>query len=582
MNRVICRSLVMLTLLSLPIVVLAQQVEVEELILENGMKFLLVRRGGDPNVAAGWVAKVGSANERPGITGLSHLFEHMMFKGTHKIGTLDIEKDLETIRRLDEVKSELGEEEANLIERLRLGEIEDLNNPDVRSPRHLELLEEFDRLLKAQKELLIQNEFNQIYTRGGASGLNATTNQDLTLYFLNVPSNKLELWFWMESDRLRNPVFREFYSERDVVFEERRLRTDSTPIGKFQEEFESMFWTSHPYGWPVVGWPSDLDGLTREEALAYFDLNYSPNNLVACLVGDFDPAQVRQLAESYFGSLQRSPRDPDPVRTREVGQPAEKRMIAYAETTPQVGIRYHSVADGHVDEPALVVLGSLLNGRTGRLYKSLVLEQEIANSAFAGQNGLKWAGYFSLQGTAKPGHTPEEVEQALYRELDKLKAEPISERELQKVKNRFNADNFRRIENNFFLMFQLLIAESNRGWRTFNSDPQRIQEVTAEDVRRVAQKYFEPETRAVAIYYTKQDAAEEDPLLAGLSPQEKVQIRQLKSRLSQIKTIEEAQQMLQRFEAQAGSAPPEIEKLMHAFRETIKSRILELEGGQQQ
>ena len=331
MNRVICRSLVMLTLLSLPIVVLAQQVEVEELILENGMKFLLVRRGGDPNVAAGWVAKVGSANERPGITGLSHLFEHMMFKGTHKIGTLDIEKDLETIRRLDEVKSELGEEEANLIERLRLGEIEDLNNPDVRSPRHLELLEEFDRLLKAQKELLIQNEFNQIYTRGGASGLNATTNQDLTLYFLNVPSNKLELWFWMESDRLRNPVFRGFYSERDVVFEERRLRIDSTPIGKFQEEFESMFWTSHPYGWPVVGWPSDLDGLTREEALAYFDLNYSPNNLVACLVGDFDPAQVRQLAESYFGSLQRSPRDPDPVRTREVGQPAEKRMIAYAE-----------------------------------------------------------------------------------------------------------------------------------------------------------------------------------------------------------------------------------------------------------
>ena len=229
-----------------------------------------------------------------------------------------------------------------------------------------------------------------------------------------------------------------------------------------------------------------------------------------------------------------------------------------------------------------MVLGSLLNGRTGRLYKSLVLEQEIANSAFAGQNGLKWAGYFSLQGTAKPGHTPEEVEQALYRELDKLKAEPISERELQKVKNRFNADNFRRIENNFFLMFQLLIAESNRGWRTFNSDPQRIQEVTAEDVRRVAQKYFEPETRAVAIYYTKQDAAEEDPLLAGLSPQEKVQIRQLKSRLSQIKTIEEAQQMLQRFEAQAGSAPPEMEKLMHAFRETIKSRILELEGGQQQ
>ncbi len=582
MKRIICGSLVMLTLFGLPTALLAQQVEVEELILENGMKFLLVRRAGDPNVAAGWVAKVGSANERPGITGLSHLFEHMMFKGTHKIGTRDIEEDLETIRRLDGVKSELREEEAKLIERLRLGEIEDLNDPDVRSLRHIQLLAEFDGLLKAQKELLIQNEFDQIYTRGGASGLNATTNQDLTLYFLNVPSNKLELWFWMESDRLKNPVFREFYSERDVVFEERRLRTDSTPTGKFQEQFESMFWTSHPYGWPVVGWPSDLDGLTREEALAYFDLNYSPNNLVACLVGNFDPARVRQLAKSYFGGLKRSPREPDPVRTREVGQPAEKRMIAYAETTPQVGIRYHSVADGHVDELALVVLGSLLNGRTGRLYKSLVLEQEIANSAFAVQNGLKWAGYFSLQGTAKPGHTPEEVEEALYRELDKLKEERITARELQKVKNRFNVDNFRRIENNFFLMFQLLIAESNRGWKAFNSDPQRIQAVTAEDVQRVAQKYFKPETRAVAIYYTKQEAAQEDPLLVGLSAQEKVQVRQLKSRLAQLKTIEEAQQILQGFEAQAGSALPAMEKLVNALRETIKSRIAELEGGQQQ
>ena len=153
---------------------------------------------------------------------------------------------------------------------------------------------------------------------------------------------------------------------------------------------------------------------------------------------------------------------------------------------------------------------------------------------------------------------------------------------MQKVKNRFNVDNFRRIENNFFLMFQLLIAESNRGWKAFNSDPQRIQAVTAEDVQRVAQKYFKPETRAVAIYYTKQEAAQEDPLLVGLSAQEKVQVRQLKSRLAQLKTIEEAQQILQGFEAQAGSALPAMEKLVNALRETIKSRIAELEGGQQQ
>lgn len=558
-----------------------QQVDVEELVLDNGMKFLLVPRRGDPNVAAGWVAKVGSANEHPGITGLSHLFEHMMFKGTHKIGTRDIEKDLDIIRRLDAVKAEMRVEEQKLIQRLRLGEITDLNDPSVRTPRHNRLIQEFDDLIKAQKELLIKNEFDLIYTQGGASGMNATTNRDLTLYYVNIPSNKLELWYWMESDRLLNPVFREFYSERDVVFEERRLRIDSTPTGRFQEEFESMFWTSHPYGWPVVGWPSDLEGLTREEALAYFAVNYAPNNLVACLVGDFDVPRAKELAKKYFGRLARNPVEPEPVRTREVEQQAEKRMVAYAETSPEVEIRYHSVADGHVDEPALVVLGALLSGRTGRLYKSLVLNQQVANSAFAGQSGLKWAGYFGLQATAKPGHTPEEVEQALYAELDKLKQEPVGDRELQKVKNQFNADNFRRIQNNFFLMFQLLLAESNRGWRAFNSDPQKIQEVTAADIQRVANKYFKPESRAVAIYYTKAGEATEDPLLAGLSPDERKQVEQVKSVLARVTTLEQARQFLAGFEQQAASAPAENEDLIKAIRQLIQGKITKLEGGQQ-
>ena len=189
----------------------AQQVEVEEFKLENGLTFLLVPRRGDPNVAAGWVAKVGSVNERPGITGLSHLFEHMMFKGTHAVGTSNIEQDLETIRRLDAVKAKLRQEEENLLRRLRLGEISDLQDPANRSQRHQQLLQEFEELKAAQKELLVKNEFDKIYTQAGASGMNAGTSQDFTIYFINTPSNKLELWFWMESDRLSQPVFREFY-----------------------------------------------------------------------------------------------------------------------------------------------------------------------------------------------------------------------------------------------------------------------------------------------------------------------------------------------------------------------------------
>src|SRR6266496_3853151 len=412
----------------------AQQVSVQEYALQNGMKLLMVPRKGDPNIAAGWVARVGSVNERPGITGISHLFEHMMFKGTHAIGTTDINKDLEIMARMDAVKAELRKEEEEQIRRLRLGEISDLTDPKNRSPRHQQLLDEIAELEKKQKDLLI----------------------------------KIELWFWMESDRLLNPVFREFYSERDVVREERRLRTESTPTGKFEEEFESTFWVASPYQWPVVGWPSDLEGITREEALAYFAVNYAPNNVSACLVGDFDPAQARALADRYFGRLKRNPQGQPPVRTREVEHLAEKRMIAFAETNPEVEIRYPSTADGHRDEPALVVLGSLLSGRTGRFYKSLVLEQKIANNVSAGQNGLKWEGYFELSGVAKPGNTPEQVEQALYKEVEKLQKEKVSERELQKVKNRFSADNFRRLQSNFFLMLQLLLADSNRGWQSFN------------------------------------------------------------------------------------------------------------------
>jgi predicted Zn-dependent peptidase len=548
----------------------AQQVPVQEYVLPNGLRFLMIPRKGDPNIAAGWLARAGSVNERPGITGLSHLFEHMMFKGTRAIGTTNIEKDLKLMAQMDAIKDEIRKEEQAQIQRLRLGEISDLRDPGNRTPRHNELLQQLANVEKESKSLIVQNEFDKVYTHAGASDMNAGTTEDYTLYFINVPANKLELWFWMESDRLLNPVFREFYSERDVVFEERRMRTDSTPTGKFDEEFNALFWTSSPYAWPVVGWPSDLDGLTRKEALDYFAVNYAPNNVTACLVGDFDPARARQLADLYFGRLKRNPQKQPPVRTREVEQMAEKRMVAYAETNPEVEIRYHSVADGHVNEPALVVLGALLSGKTGRLYKSLVLDQKIANSVTAGQNGMKWEGYFSMNGVAKPGSAPETVEQALYKEMEKLQKEKVDDRELQKVKNQFAADNYRRLESRFLLMLQILMADSNRGWQSFNEDPKRIAAVTADDVQRVANLYFKPENRAVALYYTKKTEA--DPLLTGLTDQEKVQVGQFKQAVAQM-PLDEARNILQKLASQADSAPPEKKDFLEALRKILQDKI---------
>ncbi len=562
----------------------AQKVPVQEVMLDNGMRILMVPRKGDPNVAVGWVARVGSVNERPGITGLSHLFEHMMFKGTHTIGTKNWTEDERVLKEMDDVKAQIRREEIALIARQRLGEISDAKDPKNRSAQHQQLLARLETLSKQEKELMVKDEFDRVYTTAGASGMNAGTSNDFTIYFINVPANKIELWFWMESDRLGNHVFREFYSERDVVHEERRLRTDSTPTGKFDEMYESMFWQSSPYAWPVVGWPSDLEGITREEAEDYFAVNYAPNNLTACLVGDFEPARATELAKKYFGRLPHGPREPEPVRTQEVQQLAEKRMIAYAETVPQVRVRYHTVAEGHKDDFALNILADILNGRTGRLNKSLVLEQKLANSAGANQDGRKYEGLFELSGVAKPGHSPEEVEQALYKEIERLQKEPVSAEELQKVKNQNAAGDFRRLQSNFFLMLQLLLRDNVRGWETINSDPARVQAVTAADIQRVASTYFKPENRTVGVYYTKkaEGGAAEDPMLEGLDEQEKAQVRQIKTMLSAPDTTaERVRNILGRINQQAAVVPEDKQDVIKVIKKLLEDRLKQLEGGKQ-
>jgi predicted Zn-dependent peptidase len=239
----------------------AQQVVVETLMLDNGMKFLLVPRSDQPNsIAAGWLAKVGSVNERPGITGISHFFEHMMFKGTNTIGTSDPQKDAEFRARERDVHEKiLSLTWTEQYRRFKSGEIDDPWDPRNDTDELKSLRHELKSAMEEHSKVIVKNEFDSIYTKHGGSGMNAFTSNDLTFFFITVPSNKFELWAWMESDRLGDSVFREFYSERDVVHEERRLRTESTPTGIFEEQFDAMFWQSSPYSWPVIGWTSDLN-----------------------------------------------------------------------------------------------------------------------------------------------------------------------------------------------------------------------------------------------------------------------------------------------------------------------------------
>jgi predicted Zn-dependent peptidase len=488
-------------LAALPI--FGQQAAVSEHTLSNGLKVLLLERHDDPSVSGGWVAHVGSANERPGITGIAHLFEHMMFKGTPTIGTKDAKRDMEIIGEQERVRDEMRGEEAKMRAAYRRGELKDLTKPEDKSERYQELEKQFSQLIQAQREVLVKNEFDRIYTTAGAAGMNAFTMQDMTGYFINVPANKIELWMWMESGRLLHPVFREFYAERDVVYEERRMRTESTPLGKFDETFNAIFWDAHPYHWPVIGWPSDVPSISKAEADEFYATYYTPQNITLILVGDFDSKQILAGLQRYFGRIPSGKRTPPDLVTMEVPQIAEKRMYAEAEANPQVEIRWHTVPFAHRDSYALDILAELLSGRTGRLYKGLVLGSEVATDVAASQASYKWAGYFTANGESREGHKPEEVEQGIYTELEKLKSEIVPAEELQKVKNNFAAAEFRKLSSNPAILMQLIFNEGLGDWHEFNAAAAKYQAVTADDVKRVANEYFTRENRAVAIYTRK-------------------------------------------------------------------------------
>jgi len=486
---------------------LAQKVPVTEHTLANGMRVLLVERHDDPTIAGGWVAHVGSANERPGITGIAHLFEHMMFKGTPTIGTKDYKKDVEIIMEQERVRTEMRAEEARLRQAWREGKIDDVTKPESQSPRYKELEKKFNALIGKQREVLVKNEFDRIYTTAGGSGMNAFTTADITGYFITVPANKLELWMWMESERLLRPVFREFYAERDVVFEERRMRTESTPLGKFAETFEAMIWDSHPYGWPTVGWPSDIPAITKAQADEFYALYYAPQNISLILVGDFQGANATNLAAQYFGRIPKGKVEAPEVITWEIPQPAEKRMYCEAEANPQVDIIWHTVPFGHSDSHALSLLAQVLSTRTGRLYKGLVLGSKVATEASAYPSHRKWAGTFGVSGEAAEGHTPEDVERAIYAELDRLKNEEVPPEELQKVKNNFAAYEYRRLTSNMSILMQLIFNDGLGDWREINEAGPKQQAVTAGDIKRVANKYLTKENRNVAVYTRKGSAA---------------------------------------------------------------------------
>jgi predicted Zn-dependent peptidase len=556
----------------------APQVPIEEHVLANGMKLLLIPQHLSPTVSGAWVAHVGSANERPGITGISHLFEHMMFKGTHVIGTRDYAKDVELIDEQERVQDQMRAEMSKMRAAQRRGELEDITKPEARTPGYVELEARFDSLVAAQRANMIKNEFELVLQNNGATMTNAFTNEDMTVYFETLPANKLELWFWVEADRLANRVFREFYSERDVVYEERRRSVESTPTGPFEVSLDASFWDSSPYGWPVIGWPSDIAMVTKAQADEYYSLYYAPQNLTAILVGDFDPKAALALAEKYLGAIPPGARPAPEMITTEIRPLAEKRFYAEAETNPAITARWHTVAYVHKDVPALEMLAEVLNGPTGRLQKSLVLGDGVATRATARQDGRKYEGMFEIQAECKEGHGPEDLERAVYAEIEKLQKEPVGDEELTRVKNRYLASTYRQIASNFQLLIRYAQADGLGSWRDADRIDQEAQQVTAADLQRVAQKYFQKEGREVAIWTRKGGAAAVDPALAALPPEAQALAKGAVARIAAATDPAQVQKILDRMDQMGAQAPPEMKPALDYIRAKAQARLTELQG----
>jgi predicted Zn-dependent peptidase len=467
--------------------------------LDNGLVILVCERPEVPVFSFFTHVDVGADREVPGITGLAHMFEHMAFKGTDTIGTTDYAAERAALEKVEGAYAAF-----DLERRRRVGR-------DEKKVAELEKAWK-DALVDANK-YVVSNAFSEIIEREGGVGLNAFTSHDETGYFYSLPSNRLELWAYLESERFLKPVMREFYKERDVVFEERRMRTDSQPIGRLIEQFLAAAFTAHPYGQPVVGWPSDLQSFSATDALAFYRRYYTPANMVVTVVGDVRASEVIPLVERYLGRLPAAPQ-PEPLRTIEPLQRAERQVILREAAQPYYIEGYHRPDSRDPDDAAYNVISDLMSsGRTSRLYRSLVRDKKIAAGAFgfSGLPGNKYPHLFAFFAISTPGHTPEELRDAIRVEVERIKSEDVSDEELRMVKTRSKANLIRRLDSNSGLAFQLGQYQARDGdWRELFRSVDRIDKVTKADVRRIAQKTFVPDNRTVGIL--------ESTRLAGAAP----------------------------------------------------------------
>ena len=460
--------------------------------LPNGLRFLIYERPEAPVVSFYTYVNVGAAQEVPGITGLAHMFEHMAFKGTQKIGTTSYDQEKTFLDKIDRTYHAYDQER---------------RSPGGLDPKKLQALElSWKEAQEEAEKFVIKNEFGEIIDREGGAGLNAMTGSDSTVYFYSLPANKFELWAYLESERFLNPVFRQFYKERDVVMEERRLSVDSNPIGRLIEQFCATAFTAHTYKQPVIGYMSDLLSFSREDAERFLKTYYVPANMVIAIVGDIKAKEIIPFLDKYFARIPSGPKPPE-LRTSEPAQMVEREIRMPDKSQPIYLEGYHKPAVTDPDEAVYNAISDLLSSdRTARLYRKLVRDMKIAvqTGAFPGFPGTKYPNVMIFYAVPTPGHTNQEVQKALREEIERLQKELVSTEELQMVKTRAKAALIRSLSNNMGIAGALASSQMLHGnWRELFKSVEKIEKVTQQDIQRVAKKAFVPTNRTVAMIVTQ-------------------------------------------------------------------------------
>jgi predicted Zn-dependent peptidase len=461
-------------------------------VLPNGLTLVICERPEAPVFSYSTFVDAGDVNDPSGQSGLAHMFEHLAFKGTSEIGTTDYAAEKLALAKVEAANDAYEAEYLKFVGR-------DEN-------KLKELKEAFVKAQEEAHQYVIPNQFTDVAERNGAHELNAETGLDETMFYWSMPENRLELWAWLESSRLADTVPREFYKERDVVIEERRMRTDSNPEGRLFEQFLATAYVAHNYGRSSIGWPSEVSQITATEAMAFHQKYYIGANIVVTVVGDVKASDALPILEKYFSRVPAGPK-PEEMTTVEPKQFAEKTVIIRDPSQPIYMEGYHRPDYLDPDNAVYDAISDILsNGRVSRLYRSLVRDKQIAAEAegVSPFPGDKYPSMFVFFAVPNPGHTNQEIRDAIRQEIEKLKTTDVTDEELAMFKTRTRADLLRGLADNQGLANDLAEYQTRYGdWRELFLHLDKVDKVTKADIRRVANQVFIPTNRTNASIETE-------------------------------------------------------------------------------